>query len=31
MTRIHYWCPVHRAYVTAIVPTRVAFKLMGWV
>jgi hypothetical protein len=31
MTRIHYWCPVHRAYVYALVPTEVAFKLMGWV
>jgi hypothetical protein len=31
MTRIHYWCPVYRAYVTAIVPTQVAFTLMGWV
>ena len=31
MTRIHYWCPVHRAYVYALVPTGVAFKLMGWV
>ncbi len=31
MTRIHYWCPVSRAYVTAIVPTEVAFKMMGWV
>jgi hypothetical protein len=31
MTRIHYWCPVHRAYVYALVPTEVAFTLMGWV
>jgi hypothetical protein len=30
MTRIHYWCPVYRAYVYALVPTEVAFKLMGW-
>jgi len=31
MTRIHYWCPVHRAHIYALVPTEVAFKLMGWV
>lgn len=31
MTRIHYWYPVHRAYIYALVPTEVAFKLMGWV
>lgn len=31
MTRVHYWCPVHRAYVYALVPTEVAFKLMGLV
>jgi hypothetical protein len=31
MTRIHYWCPVHRAYVYTLVPTEVAFTLMGWV
>ena len=31
MTRIHYWCPMYRAYVTAIVPTQVAFAMMGLV
>lgn len=31
MTRIHYWCPMYRAYVYALVPTEVAFKLMRWV
>ena len=29
MTRIHYWCPMHRAYVYAVVPVDVAFKLVG--
>jgi hypothetical protein len=29
MTRIHYWCPAHRAYVYAVVPLNVAFKLVG--
>jgi hypothetical protein len=31
MTTIHFYCPLRRAYVTAIVPTQVAFTLMGWV
>ena len=31
MTRIYYWCPMYRAYVYAVVPTQVAFTLMGWV
>ena len=29
MTRIYYWCPMHRAYVYALVPAEVAFKLAG--
>ena len=29
MTRTHYWCPVNRAYIYALVPTQVAFKLAG--
>jgi hypothetical protein len=28
---IHYYCPLRRAYITADVPTELAFKLMGWV
>jgi hypothetical protein len=31
MTRIHYWCPVYRAYVYALVPTEVAFAMAGLV
>jgi hypothetical protein len=30
MTRIYYWCPMHRAYVYALVPSEVAFKLAGF-
>jgi len=29
MTTIHYWCPLHRAYVQRTVPTALAFKLVG--
>jgi len=29
MTTIHYWCPVHRAWVYALVPTQVAFAMRG--
>ena len=29
MTTIHYWCPLHRAYVQRMVPTELAFKLAG--
>lgn len=27
---IHYFCPLRRAYITATVPTELAFRLMGW-
>jgi hypothetical protein len=29
MTNIHFWSPLHGAYVYATVPVEVAFKLMG--
>jgi hypothetical protein len=29
MTTIHYWCPLHRAYVQRMVPTELAFRLAG--
>jgi hypothetical protein len=27
---IHYYCPIYQAYITATVPTELAFKLMRW-
>jgi len=27
MTTIYYWCQIHRAYITATVPTEVAYRL----
>lgn len=29
MTTVHYWCPLRRAYVSMLVPTEMAFKLVG--
>jgi hypothetical protein len=29
MTAIHYWSPIHGAYVYATVPVEVAFRLAG--